>query len=254
MCRQVDSAGVVRLVDQVGHDSMVVYSRLGVADADRVIHTQATYFLGIGHNLEWKLYTHDQPADLHQRLLAHGFADEDPEAIMALNVTELPPVLGRLPTAQIRRCAKPEPLKDAISVYAAVWPQKAARLAQRLNHTLRTAPQRLSVYVAYVDGEPVSVGRIHFSPHSAFASLWGSATLPAYRGRGLYTQMLAVRLQEAIARNVRVVTVDAGPLSRPIVSRLGFRLLTWAQAHRRQIDEGHGQGGALSGTGQTPSV
>ncbi len=254
MRRQVDIAGVVRLVDQVGVDSMVVYSRLGVADADRVIHRQAAYFLGIGHNLEWKLYAHDQPADLHQRLLAHGFTDEDPEAIMALNLTELPPALSQLPSARICRCANPELMNDAISVYGAVWPQKVARLAQRLNHTLRTAPQRLRVYVAYVDGEPVAVGRIHFSPHSAFASLWGSATLQAFRGRGLYTQMLAVRLQEAISRNVGAVTVDAGPMSRPIVSRLGFRLLTWAQAHRRQIDQGHGQGGELSGTGQAPGV
>ena len=69
-----------------------------------------------------------------------------------------------------------------------------------------------------------------FPAHSAFASLWGGSTLPELRGRGLYTGLLAARLQEARARGARYLTVDAGPMSRPILERRGFRLLTHATA------------------------
>ncbi|EQD40871.1 GCN5-related N-acetyltransferase, partial [mine drainage metagenome] len=62
----------------------------------------------------------------------------------------------------------------------------------------------------------------------------GGATVPDYRGRGLYTALLAVRLQEAKRRGARFLTIDAGPMSRPIVEKYGFRLLTFAQAHVRE--------------------
>jgi len=37
-----------------------------------------------------------------------------------------------------------------------------------------------------------------------------------YRKRGLYTALLAVRAQEGRARQVKYLTVDASPMSRPI--------------------------------------
>jgi hypothetical protein len=42
--------------------------------------------------------------------------------------------------------------------------------------------------------------------------------------------VLAARVQEATARGYRFVTIDASPMSRPIVARHGFRLLTMAWA------------------------
>ena len=40
--------------------------------------------------------------------------------------------------------------------------------------------------------------------------------------QGFYTALLAVRVQEAIARGRRYLTIDASPMSRPIVERFGF--------------------------------
>ena len=69
---------------------------------------------------------------------------------------------------------------------------------------------------------------MYYHLHSQFAGLWSGATLPAYRRRGLYTAVLAVRVQEAIRRGYHFLTIDASPMSRPIVARHGFQLLTYA--------------------------
>ena len=61
--------------------------------------------------------------------------------------------------------------------------------------------------------------------------MWGGSTLPLYRRRGLYTALLALRVQEAIRRGYRFVAIDTSPMSRPIVEKHGFRLITYAQDH-----------------------
>ena len=64
----------------------------------------------------------------------------------------------------------------------------------------------------------------------ALALLAGAVGLPELRNRGLYTALLAARVQEARARGWRYLTIDAGHMSRPIVEKRGFRLLTYATA------------------------
>jgi len=61
--------------------------------------------------------------------------------------------------------------------------------------------------------------------------LFGGATLPTYRKRGLYTAVLAVRVQEAIRRGYRFLATGASPMSHPILAQNGFRLLTYAHAY-----------------------
>ena len=88
-----------------------------------------------------------------------------------------------------------------------------------------------ALFVAYVEGQPASIGWVYFHPNSQFAGLFGAATRTEYRKRGLYSALLAVRVQEAIGRGYAFVTTGAGPMSRPILLQNGFRLLTHAYAH-----------------------
>jgi GNAT superfamily N-acetyltransferase len=77
-----------------------------------------------------------------------------------------------------------------------------------------------------VDGEPVSGGRVDLEPGKDFAGLFGGATLPAFRGRGLYRATVAERARIARDHGHRWLFVDALPTSRPILERLGFEPLT----------------------------
>ena len=101
---------------------------------------------------------------------------------------------------------------------------------ERLLRELREQPERTSIYVAYVNGTPACAGRLNFDPTSQFASLWGGSTVSDYRRRGLFTALVAVRAQEAKQRGARFLTVDARPMSRPILERNGFKLLAFANA------------------------
>jgi len=91
-----------------------------------------------------------------------------------------------------------------------------------LTRELTNYPEYMSMYGAYVDNVAVASARINYPRNSQFASLWGGGTLEAYRGQGVYTALVAARVQEAIQRGRRFLTIDASPMSRPIVERLGF--------------------------------
>ncbi len=237
MRREV-APGVVRLVDSEGTQSAIVFSELDERTADAVIEREMRYFGELGHVLEWKLFGHDRPSDLHRRLLDHGFFAEERESVMVLDLEEVSPVLLRPVPKSVRRIAAPEELKDMTKVREAVWPGQLTWLEERLAQLLRADPDRVSVYAVYDQGEPVAAGRIHFPARSRFASIWGGATVPDRRGQGFYTALLAARVQEAMRRQVRYLTIDAGAMSRPIVAKLGFEEITWAQAHVHAVQEG----------------
>jgi len=85
-------------------------------------------------------------------------------------------------------------------------------------------PEGRSVrYLAYVDGEPVAQATAQFTEHGV--SLFGGATLPAARGRGAYRALVAARWEDAVARGTPVLVTQAGAQSRPILARLGFRVV-----------------------------
>ena len=69
---------------------------------------------------------------------------------------------------------------------------------------------------------------MYYYPKGQFAGLFGGSTRQEYRKQGLYTAMLAIRLQEAIQRGYGFLTVQASPMSQPILASHGFRVLTYA--------------------------
>ena len=217
---------VVRQVGLYHPESAIIYSWLNAETAEAAIEAEIAYFSGLGHNLEWKVYAHDAPADLKERLVAHGFAAEEPEALVILDIETAPPSLLQPVSLDVRRIARPEQLTDLAVIYEGVWHEDFSGLAERLARDLQDNPDQLSVYAAYVDGAPASTAWVYFHEGSQFASLWGGSTLPAYRQRGLYSALLAVRTQEARSRGVRFLTVDASPMSRPILQSFGFQWLT----------------------------
>jgi GNAT superfamily N-acetyltransferase len=221
-----------RLVRQVAlderGDGSIIYTRLDETDVDVVIREQVAYFDALGQDFEWKVYNHDTPFDLADRLAVHGFEVEEPEAIMVLDVDETPQVLLEPVSHVVRPVIRPDEIDQVMAVEAAVWGEHDASLESYLRRTLANYSERMSIYLATVDGRPVSAAWIYFPPDSQFASLWGGSTLGEYRGRGLYTALVAVRLQEARRRGISYLTVDASPMSRPILERFGFECIAYA--------------------------
>ena len=213
-----------------GDQAFVLHSSLDEQNADAEIDAQIAYFESIRADVEWKLYDYDKPVDLLERLEARGFVIDEPEAVMVFDLDTADPSFFTPLAVDIRRLDKPAEIVDVAKVEEPVWDRDFSELIDRLQRDVVVTPKLLSVYVVYVDGMPASAAWIYFHHGTSFASLWGGSTLPQYRGQGLYSTMLAVRAREAQARGFRFLTVDASPMSRPILEKHGFKLLAIARA------------------------
>jgi len=154
------------------------------------------------------------------------FTTDETDAVMVLDVAHAPESLLAVDTANVRRLDSPSQLDEVEAILKSVWDEDFAWVHERLGSHMEI-PGYLSVFVGYVDGNPVAAGWTYYNKGS-FAGLWGGSTVAAYRGRGLYTALLAARVHEARLRGVPYLTVDAGSMSRPIVARHGFEIITWA--------------------------
>lgn len=79
-------------------------------------------------------------------------------------------------------------------------------------------------YLAFVDGEPVACATAVFA--DAAVMLVGGATLPEARGRGCYRALVEARWRDGVDRGTPALVVQAGAMSRPILDRLGFELVS----------------------------
>ncbi|MFO7663704.1 MAG: GNAT family N-acetyltransferase [Chloroflexota bacterium] len=220
--------GLVRFVRPAPGMSFILYSDLDETTADAVIEDQLAYFNGKELSFEWKVFAHDQPPDLVDRLVARGFQIEEPDDIMVLDVDRANPVISGRPGFTVRRLSHPEELVDVVRVLEPVWEKDFNWVYERLG-TNMTIPGYLSVYVAYFGEQPACVGWVYFSP-GQFGSLWGGSTLERFRGHGLYSAVLTARILEAKERGIRYLTIDAGKMSGPIVAKHGFEIITRATA------------------------
>jgi len=57
----------------------------------------------------------------------------------------------------------------------------------------------------------------------AGVALMGGAVLPAVRGRGVYRALVHARWEHAVARGTPLLVVQAGRMSAPVLTGLGFR-------------------------------
>ncbi len=221
---------VVRHIAFHEDQAFVLHSSLNEQNVDAAIEAQIAYFESIKIDVEWKLYDYDRPADLLDRLAARGFEVEEPEAVMVIDLDEAPDVFFAPNRADVRLLDNPADLVAVAKVEERVWDRDYSGLIERLQRDVVILPKLLSVYVAFVDDEPASAAWIYFHHGTSFASLWGGSTLPQYRGQGLYSALLAVRARDARTRGFRFLTVDASPMSRPILEKRGFSLLAMARA------------------------
>lgn len=213
-------ARVTRQVADDGSWTAVLWSDLTAADADDVVAAELAR--ATGGLFEWKQYAHDRPADLADRLAAAGLVADPPETVMAADLTEFtvpsqPPDGVRL--VRVDDEAGLDAMLDvSLAVFGSVHPGTRDAVRRSLAHD----PRPVEALVAYAGETPVSAGRVEFHPGTDFASLWGGSTVPAWRGRGVFTALVSWRAARARERGHRYLQVDAMPTSRPILERLGF--------------------------------
>ncbi|MFF0744602.1 GNAT family N-acetyltransferase [Streptomyces sp. NPDC004111] len=228
------AGGVVRQTGDADDWNGILWSGLTEENADAVIAEQIRHYGARGLSFEWKLYSHDEPHDLGERLRAAGLVPEEPEALMVAEVAELP--AGPALPDGIRLL----PVTDAAGIDLLVRAHESAfgedgkRLGARLLAQLEEAPDRLGAVVAMAGDEPVSGARVEFPPGARFAGLWGGGTSAEWRGKGIYRALVAHRARLAAERGYPYLQVDAMDTSRPILERLGFARLSTTTPYNYQ--------------------
>ncbi|MGV9788436.1 GNAT family N-acetyltransferase [Streptomyces sp. NPDC003435] len=220
------SGAVVRQVAGERGWNGVVWSGLDAAGADRAIEEQIARFRELGRDFEWKLYGHDGPADLGERLTAAGFRAEEPETLMVGEIAELT-LEERLPDGvRLVRAADAAGVDLVVDVHERVFGTDGTALRDHLLARLAADPGTVLAVVALAGDEPVASARLELVPGGDFAGLWGGGTVEEWRGRGLYRALVAHRTRVAAAHGCRHVQVDASAMSRPVLERLGLHALT----------------------------
>jgi len=217
---------VVRQVSSERGWNGVVWSGLDETNADAAIAEQIAYFSGLGRDFEWKLYGHDLPVDLGQRLRAAGFEPEPEETLMIAEVAGLD--LDAEPPEGIRLLSVTDAAGvDLVAdVHEKAFGTDGARMRHQLLARLTGEPDTVVATVALAGDVPVSAARMELVPGTRFAGLWGGGTVEAWRGRGVYRALVAHRARAAVERGYRYLQVDASGQSRPVLERLGFEPLT----------------------------
>jgi hypothetical protein len=184
---------------------------LRVREVDRVVAEVDALVASSGAEVcSWWLTERSTPVDLEQELLARGLRLLESDYLHAgmLSTTAPPEVPGidvrRVETLAdhtvARRLAKPELTDEQL---ATEW-----ELGQE------------PAWLAYLDGRPASVGRAIYTRVGAY--LMGGETAEWARGRGAYRATVRARWDEAVRRGTPALAVGAGPMSKPILERLGF--------------------------------
>ncbi|GLY24493.1 GNAT family N-acetyltransferase [Micromonospora sp. NBRC 101691] len=216
---------LVRIVG-LDHRGFLTYRDLGGltgADLDALIVRQRELFRQRGEAVEWKLYGHDEPADLADRLRAAGFVPEEPETVVVGPVAPLAAAVPVLPEGvRLREVTDRADLERIAAMEAEVWNDDRGHLVDGLAREIAADPQSITVVVAEADGTVISAGWIRYVAGTGFATLWGGSTLPAWRRQGVYRALVAHRARLAAQRDRTLLQVDASAESRPILERLGL--------------------------------
>jgi ribosomal protein S18 acetylase RimI-like enzyme len=226
--RAVTRLGPLRCVTFAGGRGFITYRDLGGADRagiEQLVEQALSHYRKQPQisRVEWKSRGHDHAPGLHDALTRNGFVPGEPESIMIGEATSLLAVDAPLPEGVGLRCVTSEPDVRALTVMqeeifgGGFADEMADALLRRLGFG-----DGMELWVAEADGAIVGAGRLEPVAGTEFAGIWGGATRPEWRGRGIYRALTAARARSALALGKTLIHSDSTERSRPILERAGL--------------------------------
>jgi ribosomal protein S18 acetylase RimI-like enzyme len=203
--------------------NFVCRARLTPAAVARAAADAVGYFAGVGRPFSWWVGPADQPPELGEVLEGLGLERAETELAMALSLPALPDELPPVPGLTVRRVRTADELAELARLSAANWAPPDPQVLRYFQRTARlmldpTAPQWY--YLGWLDGEPVATAEA--TVHDGTVGLFGIATLPAFRGRGIGSAMSWQPLHDARTAGCDLAVLQAAPDGVGLYRRLGF--------------------------------
>ena len=227
--QRVFEENVVKDFHNDGKICEIIYSNHSEKDIDEAIKRQISYARKNKCNLEWKVYGHDSPSCLREKLLSAGFKGQSIEKFIVLSLSIESLNDFKKSSCEIRKINDRKGINDVRVIFEEVHNESFDDQFNHYTYMIEKSPSNMSIYVAYVNEEPASCGRAYFHSDSKFCGLYGGQTREKFRNLGLYTSIVAVRLKEALIRKVLYASVDALPTSESILRKRDFNPITDTQ-------------------------
>jgi acetyltransferase (GNAT) family protein len=191
---------------------------------DRRVAEVRAWFRGHGRReFTWMVGGSATPPNLVDRLLELGarMDPDDPDGDAMVLDHEPPPApegvtIRRIATFDEYVASMRLVMEDAT---AEQWAQMEAGLPAAWEEA--RVDDRMYGFLALVDGEPIAFAQMVWLTNG-FAYLGGAHTKTTARGHGAFRALVRARWDDAVRHDSRVLLVQAGRMSSPILARLGF--------------------------------
>lgn len=224
---EVTEYGPLRLATFAGGRGFISYRDLGGADADAIRGLVGDALDHYRTNpeirrVEWKTRGHDHAPGLYDALTDNGFVAEETESIMIGDARVLAVDVALPEAVTLRRISEEADVRAMTAMQSEVFGDS---LGEEIADVLLRRLSRgdgIELWIAEADGHIVSAGRLEPVAGTDFAGIWGGATRPEWRGRGIYRAMTSARARSALARGKTLINSDSTEFSRPILERSGL--------------------------------
>jgi ribosomal protein S18 acetylase RimI-like enzyme len=229
--------GPLWLVTLAGGRGFITYRDLGGADAHAIqslVADAVAHYVRdpLTNRVEWKTRAHDDAPGLHDALRDHGFIPDAPESIMIGEARALAVDVPMPAGVQLRRITSEPDVRAMCAMTASVFDEpdfddNADGLLRRL-----AVGDGMELWVAERQGQVISAGRLEPVHGSEFAGIWGGATRPEWRSRGIYRALTAARARSALRAGKTLIHSDSTEYSRPILERSGLHRVSTTTPYR----------------------
>ncbi|UCE19588.1 MAG: GNAT family N-acetyltransferase [Gemmatimonadota bacterium] len=205
--------------------NVVGAATLSANNADTTIRRVRNLFAQNNTSFSWRVGPNSTPKDLDQRLIVAGLVPQQILAGMAL--TNLNVSVPASPPVDIRE-PEPQDIEAVKNIIEHGYPtptQWARILSRSVLQERKPGEADVRVYLAFVkeSESPVAIGTSFFFPDEPVVMLGGAATLEEFRGRGIYTRLVAHRLEKARKEGAEAAVIQAvRTTSAAILEKIGF--------------------------------
>lgn len=201
----------------------VVYARWSRDQVRVAIDEVLSFFRsrGVGE-FEWIVGPSSRPEDLGDDLERAGLVREDDSRMMVAQLP-LPPFVFN-EAVSIAEVIDERGIRDYLRIAYPKWPHERVHreLSERFEY-LALPERRGGWLVAYDAGEAVANATWKDSSDGRGIYLKGAGTRPEYRGRGIYSALVAYRCNHALERGCTYASIIAlENTSAPILAKRGF--------------------------------
>jgi hypothetical protein len=216
--------GPLWLITFPGGRGWITYRDLDGADAGRLVAEALDHYRADPAitRVEWKVRGHDAAPGLHEALLEHGFVRGEPESIMIGEARALAVDVPLPDGVTLRRITDEADVRAMSAMADVVFGEPVDETTPKVLLRRMSQDEGMEIWVAEAGGRMVCAGRLERVAGTEFAGLWGGATVPEWRGRGIYRALTAARARSALRMGATLLHSDSTDYSRPILERSGF--------------------------------